>query len=241
MGYRRTAEFHELFIAPRWRRCAPLLVDRWGALSREAIVADIGAGTGVGLLAVAAITPARLVAVEPDLTMRTALMARLATDTALALRTTVLPDRVPQAVDQLPDLLDGAVVAHMLGHLTDRDRSELWSRLLPRLRPGAAAMVTVSPDPDPAHPTGDEPPVAESRRVGEREYTVSYGPHPVHGPGRGHLTIYRVHEHGRLVIEEIEISEWHPVTTADLRAEVAAAGGTVQETGDPAWCAVLPR
>lgn len=239
MAYDRTAEFHELFIAPRWHGYRSLLADHWGALCSQAVIVDVGAGTGVGLLALAAVTAAQLIAIEPDRTMRTALMARLATDDVLAERTTVLTERVPRVVSELPDHLDGALLAHMLGHLDAPDREQLWSLLLPRLRPEAVALVTVSPERDRLAAADDGLPITDARWVGEREYTVTYQAHPVHGPERGHVSAYRVFHRERQVAEEIEISEWHTVTAAVLAAEVAAAGGAVLETDNPTWRAVV--
>ncbi|MEJ7649741.1 MAG: class I SAM-dependent methyltransferase [Nakamurella sp.] len=241
MAYDRTAEFHELFIAPLWHGYRSLLADHWGALSSQAVILDVGAGTGVGLLALAGVTAAQLIAIEPDRTMRTALMARLATDVVMAERTTVFTERAPHVMSELPDHLDGALLAHMLGHLDARDREQLWTLLLPRLRPEAMALVTVSPEPDGRAAADGELAITDARWVGEREYTVSYQPHPVHGPERGHLSVYRVHHRGRQVTEEIEIGAWYPITATVLAAEVEAAGGAVLETGNPTWRAVVTR
>jgi hypothetical protein len=105
--YDDLAEFHDLFMKEPWEALRPAVREVVGGLGPDDVVVDLGAGTGMGTRVIAAETAANLVAVEPSRMMRTALMARVAGDQALAERVTV----VAGLVTFTPDVLaDGAVV-----------------------------------------------------------------------------------------------------------------------------------
>jgi methylase of polypeptide subunit release factors len=74
--YEGMGEFHDLFMDDAWARLRPVLTEAFAHLDESATVLDLGAGTGLGTRALAASTPARIVAVEPPLTMRAVLTAR---------------------------------------------------------------------------------------------------------------------------------------------------------------------
>ena len=70
MSYESMAEFHDLFMTGVWARLGPTVHATFAGLGPDAVVVDIGAGTGLGTVTVARATPARIWAVEPSATMR---------------------------------------------------------------------------------------------------------------------------------------------------------------------------
>ncbi|HNR00857.1 MAG TPA: class I SAM-dependent methyltransferase, partial [Trueperaceae bacterium] len=87
-GYDRLGEFHDLFVDEARLRLRPAFESAFGRLEPSAVVLDLGAGTGLGVRHLARATRARIVAVEPSVTMRAVLLARVADDPALASRVT---------------------------------------------------------------------------------------------------------------------------------------------------------
>src|SRR5690606_42082628 len=90
-------EFHDLFMLEVWERLAPSLASAFGALDADAVVIDVGAGAGVGTRTLARVTAAKVIAVEPSLTMRAVLLARVADDAVLAPQVSGVAWRVPGA------------------------------------------------------------------------------------------------------------------------------------------------
>lgn len=97
--YDDLAEFHDLFMKEPWEALRPAVREVVGGLGPDDVVVDLGAGTGMGTRVIAAESAASLVAVEPSRMMRTALMARVAGDQALAERVTVVAGGLPDALE----------------------------------------------------------------------------------------------------------------------------------------------
>jgi SAM-dependent methyltransferase len=233
--YDAMGEFHDLFMDEPWQRLRPVLATTFGGLGPTARVLDLGAGTGVGTRLLARVTAARITAVEPSRTMRTALTMRVADDPYLTARVTVVDGRAPDVFDSLAGPVDGFVCAHMLGHLMPAARQATFVRLAASLTPAAAGVVTLSPE-----ETGDDQvdpeAVEESRQIGDHRYVARYPPSP---DGRTHVSEYEVRDGDRVVRRERVSGPWQPLTASALREELAAAGLTLEPHGSGA--AVLRR
>ncbi|WP_162605525.1 class I SAM-dependent methyltransferase [Jiangella ureilytica] len=166
-GYERLAEFHDLFMDEPWQRLGPYVRDAFAHLGGDAVVVEVGAGTGMGTRTIAREMPARIVALEPALVMRAVLTARMADDTDLASRVTVVAGSAPGDLHLLPDTVDGFVCAHMLGHLERVARRDLLAWLGSHLNPGGVGLVTTQQAPDPGAADED---IVEVRRLGDYEY-----------------------------------------------------------------------
>jgi tRNA G46 methylase TrmB len=90
--YAPVAEHLDLMSVSFWQSAGPVLGNVLGEAG-EGPVLDIGAGTGMGLVRMAAMLPRHdIVAVEPSPALRVGLFARLSEDPALAARVTVLAE-----------------------------------------------------------------------------------------------------------------------------------------------------
>lgn len=168
-GYDVIAEFADLLTGDEWETHTLVLLDELAGLDPLAgPIVDIGAGTGIGLAAIADAAPGMpIVAIEPSPAMRAALHARLHDAPELLGRTTVVPSRFGEA--NLPERAAAVVAIGVLGHLDDQERTKLWRYLASALRPGAPAVIGWLA---PASPT-----TIPSLRVGERRV----GKHLVEG------------------------------------------------------------
>ncbi|MDJ0498338.1 MAG: class I SAM-dependent methyltransferase, partial [Acidimicrobiia bacterium] len=142
-SYDETAEFHEVHMHPAWDRLHDVMRDTFGDIGPDAVIVDVGAGSGMGSAVLADITDAEIIALEPNITMRSMMMARLDQIGVLE-RVTVIPLAVPEGLDALPDRVDGVIVAHMLGHLTGAARTSLLDWIATSLAPGRSALLTVT-------------------------------------------------------------------------------------------------
>ncbi|MFE6647391.1 hypothetical protein ACFVJS_12565 [Nocardioides sp. NPDC057772] len=75
--YDNLAEFHDLFMKEPWERLRQSVREVVGGLTADAVVLELGAGTGMGTQVIAAETAATVVSIEPSRMMRTALMTRV--------------------------------------------------------------------------------------------------------------------------------------------------------------------
>lgn len=233
-GYDRLGEFHDLFVAAARRRLRPALAAAFGGLRPDAVVLDLGAGTGLGVRQLALATRARVVAVEPSLTMRAVLLARLADDPELTSRVTVVAGSVPDAFDELPDDVAGFVCAHMLGHVSPAARAQTFAALAERLADGGVGVVTVNATAEPRSET-----VVEERRIGEHRYIARYLPAGADGRPSSE---YEVRDaDGRLLRAERFPGHWTPLTAEGLRAELAPAGWHVAAHDQAATVLMLSR
>ena len=142
-GYDTVAEFADLLATDEWETHALVLLDELAGLDPQAgPIVDVGAGTGIGLAALADAAPGvAIVAIEPSPAMRAALHARLHDRPELIARTTVIPARFGDA--NLPERAAAVVAIGVLGHLDDHERAKFWRYLGTALRPGGAAVVGV--------------------------------------------------------------------------------------------------
>lgn len=219
-GYDRLGEFHDLFVEEARRRLRPALAAAFGGLPPDAVVLDLGAGTGLGVRQLAQATRARIVAVEPSLTMRAVLLARVVDDPELTSRVTVVAGYVPAVFDELPDEVAGFVCAHMLGHLSPAERARTFAALTARLAEGGVGVVTVNATAEPRSET-----FVEARRIGEHRYIARYLPP---GPDGRPGSEYEVRgADDQLLRAERFAGHWTPITAEGLRAELAPAGWSV--------------
>ncbi|MGB4779205.1 SAM-dependent methyltransferase [Microbacterium sp.] len=226
-GYDRMGEFHDLFMDEPHRRLRPALEAAFGDRGPDDIVLDLGAGSGLGVRQLAQATCARIVAVEPSLTMRAVMLARIADDADLTDRVSVIAGAVPEVFDQLPDRIAGFVCAHMLGHLTPAVRSQTLAALAERLAPDGVGVVTVNaPATTDSEPAATAPrpaePVTEERVIGAHRYVARHYPS---GPDGASFSAYEVQDgNGRVLRAARFASDWTTITADTLRAELASSG-----------------
>lgn len=233
-GYDRLGEFHDLFVDEARLRLRPAFESAFGRLEPSAIVLDLGAGTGLGVRHLARATRARIVAVEPSVTMRAVLLARVADDPALASRVTVVAGSVPGAFDELPDVVAGFVCAHMLGHVGPADRARTFALLAERLADGGVGVVTVNATAEPRNEVA-----VEERRIGEHSYIAKYLPP---GPNGRPSSEYEVRDaDGSLLRAERFAGQWTPITAEGLRAELVNDGWRLTAQDRAATVLVLSR
>jgi SAM-dependent methyltransferase len=208
--YDATAELHEVHMPAAWDRLRDVVTTTLGEIEPDGVVADIGAGSGLGSAMLADVTDAEIIALEPNPTMRAMLVARL--DTAGVLeRVTVLPEAVPEGLDGLPDRVDGVIAAHMLGHLTNEERTRLLEWIATSLAPGRSALLTVGAEvPEQGHE-----PVVDERTVGRFVYRVT---HHMPAPGRYEGLFEVIDGQQRVVRSVRDAVSWETVTAADIRA-----------------------
>ncbi|TDD66523.1 class I SAM-dependent methyltransferase [Jiangella aurantiaca] len=216
-AYERLAEFHDLFMTEPWERLRPHVRAAFADLDEHAVVVEIGAGTGMGTRVVAAESRARIVALEPALVMRSILTARVADDPDLAERVTVVAGAAPADLGLLPDRVDGFVCAHMLGHLAQDDRRDLFGWLGAHLSGDGVAVVTTQRPPDTADGGEAGGEIVESRRLGDYEYRA----HHMLGDGpQEYSSRYEVWQGGTLIRSHRFAGDWRIVTAHDVAADL---------------------
>ncbi len=212
--YRSSAEFHEVQMGAAWDRLARVLAQAFGAYSSDDLIVDVGAGSGVGVVALAHTTAAEIVALEPDTTMRSMLLAR-ADGAEILDRVTVLPGAVPDGLSQLPAHVRGVVAGHMLGHLSADRRRSLFDWTIDHLEPDGTALFTVGTTGD---PTGAES--IEERRVGRHRYRIT---HRVPAPDAYESFCEVIDDSGTIRTHRTR-GVWHNVTADDVRRALAGRG-----------------
>ena len=219
--YDATAELHEVHMPAAWDRLRGVVGDIFGGIGSDGVIVDIGAGSGLGSAMLAEVTDAEIIALEPNATMRAMMVARL--DTAGVLeRVTVLPESVPEGLDGLPGRVEGVLVAHMLGHLTNEERTRLLEWIATSLTPGRDALLTVGVEvPEQGHE-----PVVDERTVGRFVYRVT---HYMPGPGRYEGLFEVIDGQQRVVRSVHDAISWDTVTAADIRTALAGQPVDVTE------------
>jgi SAM-dependent methyltransferase len=224
-SYQDLGEFHDLFMSAPWERLRPALRTAFSSLDPGATILDLGAGTGMGTRTLAAVTRARIVAIEPSRTMRAVLTARVADDADLTHRVTVRAGLLPDALDEVRWPVAGFVCAHMLGHLPDSARAATFARLRTLLAPGAVGLVTVEPDIREAAAGA----LTQERQIGDLRYVARYLPSP---DGNRYVSEYEVRDGERVLRQERFAGSWEPLTLDQLRYELAQAGLSARPHGD---------
>ena len=214
--YAELGELHDLFMPDVWDPLVGTLATTFGNLGPDATILDLGAGSGVGTVRLGHATRAQILAVEPSLTMRSVLLARVADDPELSGRVSVYAGAAPAILDEIDEPLDGFVCAHMLGHLSADERQATFERLAALLRPDGVGLITVAPQ---AAPETDI--VVEERRIGRHRYVERLLPTDLPGTSVGE---YQVFEGERLIRSASFTSSWAMPTPDELRDELRPAG-----------------
>ncbi|SJM55349.1 hypothetical protein CZ771_07715 [Actinomycetales bacterium JB111] len=216
-----------------WGRLVPTLARAFGALDAEATVLDSGAGSGVGTRRLAGATRASVIAVEPSVTMRSALLARVVGVPALTDRVSVIAGAAPAVLRQLGSLVDGAldgfVCAHVLGHLGEADRAATLAALAGGLAPGGRGVITLPPPSDagPGAPGPDDGwEILEERVIGRHRYVSRRA---VDGATGRMVSTYEMWEGERLVRGQEERSGWSLPPLEEFIRELDRAGLAVEE------------
>lgn len=214
--YTPTAEFYDLVGVQHWTRSDPLLAAALaGVDTGHGPVLDLGAGTGRATEVIARTLPdARVLAVEPNPAMRTALTGRVVRDEDLRQRVTVVAATAQDA--PLPDRLSAAVLCGVAGYLDRAERAGLWQRLTPRLPAGAPIVVELMMI---SAPQSVAPMRISATRLGEQEYEAWLSGEPC-GPDRMRWSAsWRVLRDGVTVREVDATHEWYTFGLDDLAAE----------------------
>lgn len=215
--YDRLGEFHDLFMDRSWERLRPVLAQAFGAFGPDRRIVDLGAGSGLGVLALAAETKTRISALEPSLVMRSTLTARVADRPELAARVTVLAGSVPDDLHALPDPIDGAVCANMLGHLGPEERHRLYGWIDHRLTADGVVVLTVHDEQTEQIEQGeqvlDSEPYEQRRKLGDYEYRAFYEQSSQRDQFSSRYEVWR---DDALVRSEHYDGRWYAITYRDV-------------------------
>ncbi|WP_162320579.1 class I SAM-dependent methyltransferase [Nesterenkonia haasae] len=224
--YERIGEFHDLFVPPRaLARLGPPLKALFGDLPGTATVLDIGAGTGLSCRTIAEYTSAQIVAIEPSLTMRSALLARIGDDAALKHRVSVLAEPVPAALNMIDHQIEGFVCSAMLGHLSAGARTDMLRSLGNMLSVEGAGLLTVPVERPPLQSGMRE----DNVRIGAHEYIARYYASP---DGEQNRTEYEVRCNGETLRRVSAESNWRTPDQRDVLQEAEQAGLTLHSYSD---------
>jgi uncharacterized protein len=235
-GYDVIAEFADLLAGDDWETHTLVLLDELAGLDPLAgPIVDIGAGTGMGLAAIADAAPGMpIVAVEPSPAMRAALHARLHDAPELLGRTTVLPSRFGEA--NLPERAAAVVAIAVLGHLDDQERIKLWRYLASALRPGAPAVIGWLA---PAAPASIPSLRVGERRVGRHLVEGWHSAEPLDERSIAWTQRFRIADPNGLTLREAHATiAWRCDGADAIVAEAVAHGFDAVRTGG---CVVVRR
>ena len=142
-GYSVTAQYYDPLMAAAHAEVDAQIVAGLQTLdTRGGPVVDIGAGTGLSTTLIATTLPdAEVLAVEPDASMRSALMARVWGNEDLRARVSILPSNVFSA--PLPDTISGALLSASLVHFSPEERLKLWTLLADKLCPRGRVILEI--------------------------------------------------------------------------------------------------
>ncbi len=222
--YAVTAEFADLVQAAR--PDDDLLPALRAALASLPIdttlpVVDLGAGTGLGTVAIAEALPdAAVFAVEMSRAMRTVLLSRLAARPDLRQRVTVVPGDLFSA--DLPHRWGAAVGVHLVCQLPPERRRSLWTLFADRLAHDAPAILDRHYGADRREAFEEQ--MTGSIAVGEHEYQRWFAREPAGKDSFRISTRFRVLRDGAVVDEQVTTSTVWAAQEADALAESAAAG-----------------
>ncbi|WP_454295271.1 class I SAM-dependent methyltransferase [Salana multivorans] len=216
--YQELAELHDLFMPDVWDALVPTLEATFAHLGPDAVVVDLGAGSGVGTVRLGRITRAQVLAIEPALTMRSILLARMADDDDLAARVSIVAGAAPAVLEQIQGPIDGFVCAHMLGHLSATDRRATFSRLAGLLSDEGTGLLTLPREETPGEAFQ---PVEEERRIGRHRYVAR---HWVPEGSDSAVSEYRVLD-GEHTVRSLRFSSsWSLPSRAELVDELRETG-----------------
>lgn len=215
-SYDELGEFHDLFMTGAWEGLRPLVRATFAELEPDAVVVEVGAGTGLGTRILAQECRAEIIALEPNLLMRSVLTARVADDPELTQRVTVVAGSVPDDLALLPDTIDAVVCTHMLGHLDTTERRSLFTWVADKLSPGGVGLVTTQEHTDP----GDAGPsdLTASRRLGRYEYRLLYREAPARDAFSSRYEVWEGTAQMRTVKAD---GTWRTVGLAELKSDLA--------------------
>lgn len=218
-SYSHTAEFYDLVAQRDWEVKKRDVEYALTSLTCIGPFVDIGAGTGISTKFFSQLIPdVEIIAVEPSLPMRSALMSRIVSDPSLRRRVTVRGCTVEKA--SLPDTIGSAALMGVVGHMTAENRRILWKKLRDRLSPGGRIIVEYMPV---SEPTFVDPITLVETDVGRNHYTVSMSGQPA-GDLQKWLFTYSVTDDGRPVTNSITEYLWEPINHERLRHEVGQFG-----------------
>jgi len=142
-GYAVTAQFYDVMADDQHSAVDTQIAAALTGLDTTAgPVVDIGAGTGLTTRVIATTLPdADIFAVEPDPSMRCALMARVWSAPDLRRRVSIIPMGIMDA--PLPATIAGAVLSASLVHFSPKERAKLWALLANRLVAGGRVIAEV--------------------------------------------------------------------------------------------------
>ncbi|MGW0246429.1 hypothetical protein ACWDYH_07290 [Nocardia goodfellowii] len=237
--YDQTSEYVAVLIAALWDRMGPAVVEALASGDTTHPIVDVGAGPGDAAAAVVRGLPdVPVVAIEPNLALRTALLARVVRDSAMAARVTVVDSGFLTARAELPEVVSGFVLANVLGHFTAEERKTVWSIIAERLSPRGRVVLTLAPPTQPE--VIPETPMSEVA-VGERRYRGAAAAQPA-GPDAvvwrmGYAMVADGAIRDQFTAEDI----WYVLDGKQLAAEVAEFGLWAEEVDSELALWVLGR
>jgi SAM-dependent methyltransferase len=198
-------------------------------------VLDLGAGTGIAVVEAAALIPrVPITVVEPSRAMRTVLFNKLAADSKLRSRTTVLPHTAEQL--ELDGVADLAICLDTSPSFPPPYRPDIWEKLHRALVPGGALVLDL--------PELGEPVVVPGTEVGRVEIgqttLVGYCRGEPAGQRQWWEFRYTLQDaDGELIADDsVEHYTW-PVEPRELQHEVEAVGFVAKDTRDVAGSRIL--
>jgi uncharacterized protein YceH (UPF0502 family) len=226
-----TAEFYDLLETAMWDTFGLQMLDVLSGVDpADGPIIDVGSGTGIGLAYLRAAVPgAQLVAIEPSKAMRVALHTRLSEFTELREQTTVIPTIFGDA--PLPERASAMVLSALIGHLSDEERTRLWSYVAEHTAPGAPVVVGVLP---PDRPLRVGLVKYGERRVGGYVYEGWQSGVPLDELRMMWTMIYKVVDpaSGTIVAEYTATAPWRCDGVDDIRREIAPYGLAMTEHDD---------
>jgi uncharacterized protein YceH (UPF0502 family) len=226
-----TAEFYDLLETAMWDNFGLQMLDVLASVDpADGPIIDVGSGTGIGLAYLRAAVPgARLIAIEPSKAMRVALHTRLSEFTELREQTTVIPTIFGDA--PLPERASAMVLSALIGHLSDDERTRLWSYIAGHTPPEAPVVIGVLP---PARALQVDLVKYGERRIGDYVYEGWQSGVPVDERRMMWTMTYKVVDSstGETVAEYTATAPWRCDGADDIRREIAPYGLTMTEHGD---------
>ncbi|MFV2102321.1 class I SAM-dependent methyltransferase [Micromonospora sp. LOL_024] len=219
--YRISGEYLHLLSEPAWQALRTPVAEALRGAVGDAILLDVGAGSGLGTEVLAAAVPdGDLIAVEPSPVLRAVLLARLAARAVLRQRITVVAADA-LGVD-LPARLGGVLAMNMIGHLDPDGRRAFLRRVAGSLVPDAPLVLNLQP---PAEPTAVPFSVFATVRVGRYTYEGGGAAEPSGPDSVTWRMRYRVLDvDGAALREDHADYHWHVIPAKVLLAELAEAG-----------------